>query len=434
MKNFLTTVEKWFILFSVPYIIGNPINLLLFGGSGEETYGGDNSSFLEPLISMAIYAIALFFIARRWQPVVRQLAKRGKLILFIVFLVVGSTLWSDFPDITLRRSVIFLGRTFYGIYFATRYTLKQQAQLIAWGFGVVVVMSVIFATVLRKYGLMAGIHAGAWRGIYMHKNSLGIQMSLSAAIFLMLLLGNDRKKWATWAGFVVSVVLVILSRSSTGLVSLMTLIALIPLCCILRFRWNLMVPISITTLVVCGGGGILLAGYLEDFFGSMGKDLTLTGRTDLWPYVWEMIKQRPWLGYGYEGFWRGLDSASGAIWRAVGWTPPHAHNGLLELLLMFGWVGTSIYLLGFFINFLKSLALIHVNKSPESFWPVLYLGYTILTNITEKNILGGMSWSFYIAVSLLPLSRANQTIVTQCESQGFNQFDNSHLSSAVRES
>ena len=38
--------------------------------------------------------------------------------------------------------------------------------------------------------------------------------------------------------------------------------------------------------------------------------MTLTGRTELWATVIEMIREHPWFGYGYSGFWLGWDGES----------------------------------------------------------------------------------------------------------------------------
>ena len=412
MNKFINFAEKWLIFFSVPFFIGNPINVILFKGSPDEAAKG---SFLEPSISLALYAIYFFFLISRGKQIVPKVIKSGKLISLVVFLIIASTFWSDFPDITLRRSINFVGATFYGIYFAARYDLKQQVQLLAWGFGLVALMSYIVSTTLGKYGIMRdGVYDGAWQGVYLHKNNLAMQMSLSAIIFLISLMGSRRKKWGVLAaGLVFSILLVLLSRAATGLVLLITLTAVLPLCSILRFRWDLRMPVLMIGLVVAGGANVLISRYQEYLLGSVGKDATLTGRTDLWPYVWEMVEKRPWLGYGYEGFWRGWSSEEcGYVWRAVGWLPPHAHNGLLELLLAFGWLGTAIFLLGFFINFLKSLTLIHLDKSPEACWPMIYMIFMILTNISEKNILSAnMIWSLYVELSLLPVNRYSQNMI-----------------------
>jgi O-antigen ligase len=412
MNEFINFAEKWLILFSVPFFIGNPISVFVFKGSPGEAANG---SFLEPSISLAVYAIYFFFLIRRRKQILPKVIKSGKLISLVVFFTVASTFWSDFPDITLRRSINFVGATFYGIYFAARYDLKQQVKLLAWGFGLVVLMSYVVSTTLGKYGIMRdGVYDGAWQGVYLHKNNLAMQMSLSAIIFLISLMGRRRKKRAVLAaGLVFSLLLVFLSRAATGLVLLITLTAILPLSSILRFRWDLRMPVLMIGLVVLGGANVLISRYQEYLFGAVGKDATLTGRTDLWPYVWEMVEKRPWLGYGYEGFWRGLSSEECTyVWRAVGWLPPHAHNGLLELLLAFGGLGTAIFLLGFFMNFLKSLTLIHLDKSPEACWPMIYMIFMLLTNISEKNILSAnMIWSLYVAVSLLPVNRYSRNMI-----------------------
>jgi len=92
----------------------------------------------------------------------------------------------------------------------------------------------------------------------MHKNSLGLQMALSAVIFLILIIGSDRKKWTAWAGLVFSFLLVILSRSAAALVNFLILTSLIPLCSILRFRWDLRVPVLIMASLVITGANILM--------------------------------------------------------------------------------------------------------------------------------------------------------------------------------
>ena len=54
------------------------------------------------------------------------------------------------------------------------------------------------------------------------------------------------------------------------------------------------------------------------FFEMLGKDPTLTGRTDFWPDVIANIYQRPLFGWGYFGFWTPANSAALSIAQAVG--------------------------------------------------------------------------------------------------------------------
>ena len=73
----------------------------------------------------------------------------------------------------------------------------------------------------------------------------------------------------------------------------------------------------------------------------LGKDATLTGRTELWYFVNIFISQRPLLGWGFGAFWCQEIRRLNEISRNLGWSIPQAHNGLLELLLEVGAIGTS---------------------------------------------------------------------------------------------
>jgi exopolysaccharide production protein ExoQ len=83
---------------------------------------------------------------------------------------------------------------------------------------------------------------------------------------------------------------------------------------------------------------------LDSLLELIGKDPTLTGRTDIWANVVPYIYQRPLLGWGYAAFWSTLNPAAWEIANALRWFSPEAHNGLLELLLSGGLVGAAWFL------------------------------------------------------------------------------------------
>ena len=62
---------------------------------------------------------------------------------------------------------------------------------------------------------------------------------------------------------------------------------------------------------------------------------------------------KPLFGWGYFGFWHLNNPAAMEIFDAVHWVVPHSHNGLLELLLGLGIVGTAL----FFGLFIRNLSL-----------------------------------------------------------------------------
>jgi exopolysaccharide production protein ExoQ len=99
-------------------------------------------------------------------------------------------------------------------------------------------------------------------------------------------------------------------------------------------------------LAVLLGPVIIAAVVSPDMFLELiGKDPTLTGRMEIWDYVIQDIWMKPFLGWGYYVFWEPENPFATEISRAVHWTVPNAHNGLLEFLLDLGLVGTALFAL-----------------------------------------------------------------------------------------
>jgi exopolysaccharide production protein ExoQ len=75
--------------------------------------------------------------------------------------------------------------------------------------------------------------------------------------------------------------------------------------------------------------------------GALGRDSTLTGRTELWGEVLEM-GTNPLLGAGFESFW--LGERLEKLWALHWWKPTQAHNGYLEVYLNLG--ASGLFMLG----------------------------------------------------------------------------------------
>ncbi len=402
----LSVFEIWFVRIALFFLMGNPINVLFYGGSGDQIVEDAEGSFLEPIVSMVLYGVSFIFVLMRWKKVLYQGSKGNYWLLLVVGCIVASTFWSDYPDISLRRGLIVLGATLFGTYFATSFSFQEQLQHLAWAFTGIILLCLGFGILLPKYGLMhVEPHDGAWRGIYMHKQGLGTQMTVSAAFFLTLFksqiyLSNPKLFLFSLGG---SVFLLFASRSSTGLVVFSVLAIALWICQLLRSRFEIMVPtlIGVTTLVTTFAFYVL--DNVDAVTNLFGKDATFSGRAPLWAALWEMINRRPWLGYGYEGFWQGRSSESSLVWQVIGWSAPHAHNGILELLLAIGWVGTTLFLISLGVNLFRTFQLIRLNTSVETIYPLLFLLYFILTNMTERNIIGGgATWLLYVWLCFLP--------------------------------
>jgi len=347
-----------------------------------------------------IYLVTLLLLPARWRYVVR-LAARDKLLWVLVGIALTSVLWSDAPDITLRRSVALIGTTAFGVYLAARYKVSDQQRLLACSLAIAAVLSLLFALALPSYGVSSDVYAQGWRGIYSHKNQLGSIMALSTLVFLLLALASRKRRWAACAGLFLSFGLVILSNSKTALVVCTVVLALLPVYCALRWPITLAVPVLISAWLL--GGGVVVWGLqnAEAILGELGRDLTFTGRTELWSLVTTMISQRPWLGYGYNGFWEGGEGAN--FWMSLNYfQPTSAHNGFLDLWLQLGLLGVLAFALSFLLAFLRAAAWARVDKTPESLWPLMYLTFMLLYSMTESSIMNrnDIYWALYAATVL----------------------------------
>lgn len=403
MKKLLLFAEHAFTIASLMLYSGGPLTVILSGGANEgelETGGAQIDSSLILLLFFVNYLATCFLLVLRWKKVLFVLSK-DRLIGLLVGFAIVSVLWSASPSKTITRSIAIVGTSLFGLYFATRYTMRQQLKVLAWTFGIVIVLSFMFGVALPKYGVMGGIHAGKWRGIYNHKNVLGKVMVLSVLNFLLLAIDSQTKRWLLWGGVSLSVLLLLLSTSKTSLLNLIILLAAFGIFRTFRWRYHLMIPALIALTTVGVALRVWLTLSAEALLGAIGKDPTLTGRTDLWPLVLKAIWQRPWLGYGFGGFWDGLDGESSAVWYASGWTPPNSHNGVLDLWVQLGILGVAIFAIGFLASIVRGVVWVRLSKTSEGFWPVIYLTYLVLANLAESSLMiqNDLFWVLYIAVA-----------------------------------
>lgn len=397
MKAFLLFWEKFFTVTSLLLFSRAVISVVRARSDAAE---GD--PFLQ-VIWLTIYVITFCLLAVQWKGFTRIPNNLNKPILVLTGIALFSYFWSNAPSITLRRAIGLAGTTLFAIYFATRYSSKEQLRLLAWTLGTAAVLSLIFAVALPTYGLDVHPFAGAWRGVFIQKNLLGRFMSVNAFIFLVIALSNKRYRWITWSIFGLSVALILLSTSKTSLLIFTTLLILLPFYRALRWHYSLFVPILIMVILVIAGFVIWFTTEAETVLGYFGKDVTLTGRTDLWYMAFTMIQQRPWLGFGYSGFWLGAQGFSGYIWNVIGWPAPHAHNGFLDLWLDLGLIGVLAFVASFFTSLGQAFTHLRNTKTWEAFWPLIFLTVFFLINLTQSAILkqNDLMWIMYVALNFL---------------------------------
>ncbi|MEM9452045.1 MAG: O-antigen ligase [Cyanobacteria bacterium P01_E01_bin.6] len=401
-KNSLLRLEHIFTVFSLLFFTEGVFRLVLTGGANQ----GDGAKYdasLVQLISICIYAITFALLCMRWKKVLMYVS-RDRWILPLILFAIASMIWSDAPALTFRRSFALVGTSLFGVYLATRYTIRQQVALLGWMFGIAILLSVLFIIIPPQYGISGGVHSGAWRGIWSHKNGLAQKMAIAANVFLILSLSTRQKRWLPCVLLSMAVLLEVMARSTAGLLAMAITMMILPLVQAFRWRSRFMIPAVIG--IISASSLILISLFYgaETVLAFFGEDTSLTGRADFWPIVIDKIQEQPLLGYGYEAFWRGFEGPSADIAYATmtGFIPTHAHNGILQLWLHLGFIGVFLFLVGLWTTILKSITFIRVSDSFEGLWPLLYCSLVILFNLSESVILeyNQIVWVIYIAVSL----------------------------------
>lgn len=348
-----------------------------------------------------IYLITLGFYFRHCSRPWRQLILMWPFPVFLVFVFL-SFFWSQDPLLTLRRATALLLTFVFATYFASRFKLTEQFRLLCLAFAICIVFTFIF----ELFGFNPSQEIPGWYGIFYHKTELGRNSVLGALLYLYWRQLEPRYGAVAVCGFIASVLLVLLSRDVTSLVTLgLALVAAPYLKRIAKWSVARALITTITLLVFSAGLLVVVLGYVENVTQFLGKDPLLTGRVPVWILATVMAMQRPWLGYGFEAFWLPDNAYVQRIWLLVRWQPPHAHNGLLELWLELGIVGVALFLTVFVYCCWMAIRLMRRNRKAAAAWPLVFLLFLFLTNLTESFFASANSIYFLLFVTTASLAR-----------------------------
>jgi O-antigen ligase len=359
----------------------------------------ENVAPLAHAVLLPLYIVLGLLIITRPRGFVHA-AWRGKIALALVGLAGFSTLWSDQPELTLSRSISLLAPTACGVFIAARFTPTELVRLLAFALGIPAVLSVIVVLMLPADGISSIEYGSAWQGVYANKNGFGRAMALGVVVFVLVALDGKRYRWVGWLAAAGALGLVLLARAAASLVVSAALLSLIPLFRSLRFRFTTSVGVWTVSILLGAILLTLLASNAEPVFAALGRDTTLTGRTDIWVAVVASITERPWLGYGFNAFWQAWSGPSATVMEAVGWETPNSHNGFLDLWLELGLAGLFTFILGLGLAAKAGVVYARHTDRAADLWPLAFLSFLVLINMSEAAIMKQHSlfWVLYVAI------------------------------------
>ena len=313
-----------------------------------------------------------------------------------------SWFWSVSPDQTSRRIFALAFTTLGGAVLAARYSWARLAEALGVCFAVLAVVSLFTGLFVPSIGRMADIFPGSWRGVWEEKNAFGDNMAMGAAICAAAALLNPRRAGLWWGFALLSFALVLMSTSKTSLISVVLAGGALGL--VWAVRRGPAAGVAATWAAVAG---LLLICAVVFFasdavFGLLGKDATLTGRTQIWAAVMRQIDQRPWLGFGYAATWDETGHWGPLAWiiHDAGFRPHHAHNAWLEQWLAIGVPGLAAWACFFGQTLVANLVALYRDKGAYLALPFFVV--FSLTSLTESIAVqyNDMRWVIFVALAV----------------------------------
>lgn len=306
-----------------------------------------------------LYPLALYFsyaLYRDRAATLPILASCWPLLLLPVWAVLSSPL-GVVPEIAFRSAIQSLLSMLICLLFATWMSPRRILLTALITTGICGVLSLF----------ISADHGGAMTGIFAHKNMLGAKMQLLWGAALCVAFDKWFKPWLRFSAFALAGLafyLILASQSATALVLSLVIVATIVG---LAFFAGAADRIALGFLVI----GLIalmvpsLVNQSDSLFGMLlerlGKNRTLTGRTELWAYAEDVIRQRPFIGHGGGGFWRYEENdLVRQIFAEFHKSPNQVfsfHNSFYEITVHYGIIGLGCILVTLAWAFVRLLTL-----------------------------------------------------------------------------
>ena len=352
------------------------------------------------LVWLPVYGLVAGLIAMRFDKVARAWPAWIALLL-LVALAYASKYWSIDPATTSRRVIAMAITGAFAVYLGSAFRGAALPRLLTHAALLMAVGSLVMVFAFPSIGVHSDVNAGLWRGLWYEKNQMGIVMVAGATAATAVLASGDPRRLIPALTLALTTLLVLATQSKTSLLCLMLGVGVIAGLWTLRRGGAAFAVVMVWFGVVFAALGVWIwSTHSVEILEALGKDPSLTGRTDIWASLMRRVGERPWTGYGYNAFW-GKESVPAAFVRQeTGWTVPSAHNGWIDVLVQLGWPGAVLVGVLTGLTFLITLLRVAVAGGREGYWALGYFTAFFLLSLSESILLShqNLPWVLFLAM------------------------------------
>jgi O-antigen ligase len=376
--------------------------LVGIGVTGEDTFEGRTANGI-------VWTIVFLLLISERRKIISLLHQNFSTVV-LPLVAVSSVFWSQYPSLSLRRGVFLLLSTLFSYYIVARFDPLRQMRLLMLAGLTAAFVSISLVLFFPQFGVDRVAHIGDWQGLFPQKNVCAYAMLLFLSPVFYV--GGEIGRASRIGYASILIFILIMTKSRTGWVTALLYFAFVTI-----LYWLGRMRRKDATLMALSFSGALLLliailfADLDSILPFLGRDATLSGRTEIWAAVLQSIAKHPFLGYGYSAFWHGLQGESAHIILRLGWVVPHAHNGFLQVWLELGAVGLGlvIYML---VSASRDSIRCFVPSRPQFVdWYISILFFTVVSDISEPHIAMDrqLGWIIFLIACLELKKRCRQS-------------------------
>jgi exopolysaccharide production protein ExoQ len=337
-----------------------------------------------PGIAYSIVVWLILINAKR----VLALSLQMKVITLLALLTIFSAAWSQNPFRSAYNGVFYLIDTLFAFYLVLKFDPEEILSLVMVGGVALSVLNLVMVFLFPHFALVHEARdLGAWQGAFGDRTSAAKAMVFLLSPALVLRRRRHSLSFRNVVYIVAMSVMIFMTKSATADIVLIVYVIFIAYISIFR-RFGRRSSLVITTAFLTAAAFVVYVSfpYLPLMLESVGRNATLTGRTVIWDFVLRSVEKRPLLGYGYYAFWQGLTGESASLIVAANWVFGYAHNGVLEICLQLGLVGTAVFFATLFQAIRNAWFCLCNGCPPGVEWYMGIIAITIMYNIDEATV------------------------------------------------